>query len=83
MRDSETFGSPLTLLPIGGFGGKAIGAMFPPRSYAGAPKWQNNGVLFSYLITFSIYQIVGTTSSTSSNEHNSALYAYVNNYLMS
>ena len=43
----------------------------PPRSYAGAPKWQNNWVLFSYL-TFSIYQIAATTSFMSSNEHNSA-----------
>ena len=54
-------------------GGGALGSCTPPPtwSYAGAPKWQNNGLLFSYL-TFSIYQIAATTSSMSSNEYNSA-----------
>ena len=42
----------------GGGGGESIVAIPPPpRSYAGAPKWQNNGVLFRYLYILNILNL--------------------------
>ena len=75
---------------IGKFGGAGGGgghwgySPTPPRSYAGAPKWQNNGVLFIYFKHFQFIKLLQRPHlRLPINTTVPALYAYVNNYSMS